>query len=263
MIGRVWAIALNTFREATRSRVIYGILALVVGVFFLAIVLGEMSLHEEARVARDIGLAAISFFGSITAIILGVALLYQEVQRRTIHTIVSKPLERYEFVLGKYVGMSLTLSVLVLLFSLGLAGLLAVQGVGFTSSIAKAITLTYFEVLVVAAIAVFFSAFASPYLSGVFTFGLFFLGRVTPEMRAAVETSKVEWIRDVCSAALAILPDLHMFSISGGTVNGEYVSVHGDFVSWGYVLTTSMYGMLYITILLTLAILIFSRRDLA
>ena len=94
MLGRIWAIALNTFREAARIKVLYGLLVLVFGANFLALVLGAMSYHEDVRVAQDIGLAGMSLFGSLTAILLGLFLLYNEVQRRTVHAIVSKPIER-------------------------------------------------------------------------------------------------------------------------------------------------------------------------
>lgn len=261
MFGRIYAIALNTFREAIRHRVLYGIIATVVGMNLFAIVLGEMSLNNEARVARDVGLGGVSLFGSITAIVLGVSLLYGEIQRRTIHTIVSKPLERYEFVLGKYAGMGITLSALVILFALAMAGLLLIQGVPFTSSVFKALLLAYMEVLVVAALAVFFSSFASPFLSGLFSFAVFFTGRVTPEMRDAIESSEIQWVRDVCNAALYLVPDLHLFSISGGEVRGEHVTVHGEFVDWSYLATAGGYCLLWVALLLSLAILIFSRRD--
>jgi Cu-processing system permease protein len=263
MIWRIYAIALNTFREAIRNRVVYGIIAVVAGVNLLGTVLGEMSLHEEARVARDVGLSGVSLFGCVTAIVLGVSLLYGEIQRRTIHSIISKPINRYEFVLGKYLGMVLTLTLLVLLFVIAMAWLLHEQGVDFSAAITKAVVLSYVEVLIVAAIAIFFSSFSSPFLSGIFTFGLFVAGRVTPEMRAAVEQSKIGWVQDVCSTALYVVPDLHLFAISGATVEGEYVSVHSDFVSWGYVGATVGYGIFYLAILLILAILVFSRRDFA
>jgi Cu-processing system permease protein len=261
MIGRIYAIALNTFREAIRNRVVYGIIAVVVGLNLFGTVLGEMSLHEEARVARDIGLTGVKLFGSITAIVLGVSLLYGEIQRRTIHTIISKPIQRYEFVIGKYLGMVLTLTLLVALFTLAMSGLLRMQGVSFSSAITKAVILGYFEVMTVAAIAVFFSSFSSPYLSGVFTFGMFVVGRLTPEMRAAVEQSKIGWVTDVCRVGLRLVPDLHLFSVSGSTVDGQYVSVHGQFVSWGYVGIAALYGVLYVSVLLILAMVIFSRRD--
>jgi len=261
MISRIWAIALNTFREAVRSRVLYGILILVVGANLFAIVLGEMAVGEETRVARDVGLAGISLFGAITSIYLGVALLYTEIQRRTVHAIVSKPIERWEFVVGKYLGMVLTLSVLVVLFATAMVGLLALQGVPVTGAIAKAVVLAWFEVLTVAAIAVFFSSFSTPFLSGIFALGLFVLGRVTPDMQTAIASAEAPWMRTTLRGALQIVPDLHLYAISGRTLDGHHVSVHHDFVSWGYVGTAAAYGILWIAGLLILASLIFQRRD--
>ncbi len=263
MMGRVWAIALNTFREAARIRVLYGILILVVGANLFAVVLGEMAVGEETRVARDVGLAGISLFGAITAIYLGVALLYTEIQRRTVHAIVSKPIERWEFVLGKYAGMALTLTVLVALFAIAMIALLAVQGVAVSGAVIKAIVLAWFEVLTVAAIAVFFSSFSTPFLSGIFALGLFVLGRVTPDMRDALQTAESPWMRTTLRGALEIVPDLHLYAVSGRTLDGHHVSVHHDFVSWGYVSTAAAYGILWIAALLILASLIFQRRDFA
>lgn len=261
MIGRIWAIALNTFREAARIRVLYGILVLVVGANLLAVVAGKMSMGEQARVARDFGLAGISLFGSLTAIFLGVFLLYSEIQRRTIYAIVSKPIARWEFVVGKYAGMVLVLTVLVALFAAAMAGLLALQGLAITPAVGKAIALAWCEVVTVAAIAVFFSAFSSPFLSGIFALALFAIGRVTPDLRAAVATSQDGWIRAVARGALAIVPDLHLFSVSGETVDGAAVSVHGSFVTWGYVASAAGHGLLWSAALLVIACVIFRRRD--
>jgi len=261
-MGRIYAIALNTFREAIRNRVLYGVLAVVFGLNLFAAVLGDMSFNEDVRVARDVGLGGISFFGSITAIVLGVALLYQEIQRRTIHTIISKPIERWEFVLGKYLGMVATLTMLVVAFTVVMFLVLELRGVGVTTSLVKAVLLAYGEVLIVAAIAIFFSSFSTPFLSGIFTFALFFLGRISEEMKMAAESAQGAAIEFACKLALYIVPDLSTFSISGSEVAQNYVSVHGDsFVTWGYVGVAMGYGALYISALLVLAVLIFSRRD--
>ena len=261
MIGRIWAIALNTFREAARIRVLYGIVLLVIGANLLAAVAGKISMGEAARVARDFGLAGISLFGSLTAIFLGVALLYSEVQRRTIYAIVTKPIARWEFVVGKYLGMVLVLTVLVALFAAAMAAMLAFQGLALTPEVIKAIALAWCEVVMVAAIAVFFSAFSSPFLSGIFALALFAIGRVTPDLRAAVATTDDTWIRVTAKAALVIVPDLHLFSVSGQTVDGAAVSVHGDFVSWGYVGSAAGHGLLWSAALLVVACVIFQRRD--
>lgn len=261
MMQRIFAIALNTFRESTRNLVLLGIALVVAATMFGAMVLGAFTLHEQARTARDVGIAGISLIGGLIAIFLGAVLLYNEVHRRTIQTIISKPIERYEFVLGKYLGMVATLSVLVVLFVLSLAGLLALQGVPFSAPVIKAVILGFMQVMVVAAIALFFSSFSSPFLSSAFSLGVFVLGRWTAEMRDAVNSNFDDWARDLCSVALHVLPDLNMLTISGGTLRGQHVSVHGDFVSWGYVFTSVAYAALYLTILLVGAIVVFSQRD--
>jgi hypothetical protein len=262
MLGRIWAIALNTFREAARIRVLYGILVLVVGSNLLAIVLGHMSIHEEQRVARDVGLAGISLFGSLTAIFLGVFLLYTEVQRRTIHAIVSKPIERWEFVLGKYLGMAVVLTILVALFALAMVGMLTWQRVGVSEAVVKALVLAWGEVLTVAAIAIFFSSFSTPFLSGIFALAMWTIGRVTPDIEAAIRTGST-WIRWVAHVALEIVPDIHLFSPSGRVVDGAAMSVHADFVGWGYVGLAWLHGLGWIAGLLALACLLFHRRDFA
>lgn len=262
MTGRIWAIALNTFREAVRIRVLYGILVLLIGANLMSFVLGSMAATDSVRVTSDVGITGISLFGSLTAIFLGVFLLYGEVQRRTIHTIVSKPIERWEFVLGKYFGMALVLSVLVAAFSVAMFGVLLVKGVPITQMIVKAIVLAWFEVLVVAAIAIFFSSFSTPFLSGIFALALWVIGRVTPDIEAATQAASPV-IRTVTQITLYIVPDLHLFAVSGRTVDGAAISIHGDFVSWGYVGLASAHALGWIAGLLAFAAVLFHRRDFA
>jgi Cu-processing system permease protein len=262
MSGRIWAIALNTFREARRNRVLWGVLIVVAGVNVAGAVLAEMTLGEEARVARDVGLGGVSLFGSLTAIVLGVSLLHGEIQKRTVHAIVSKPIDRWEFVVGKYLGMCITLSILVAAFTAAMALLLRFQQVPFAEAVSRAVLLAWMEVLVVAAIAVFFSSLSTPFLSGIFTFGIYFLGSATETMREALAEGKHGALIELpLRLALRIVPDLHLFAVSGGTVDGTHVSVHGEFVDWSYVGMAGGYAALYIGMLLLAAIVIFSRRD--
>jgi ABC-type transport system involved in multi-copper enzyme maturation permease subunit len=261
VIGRIYAVALNTFRWAIRHRFLLAVVVVSVGVMLFALVLGEMSLHQEKRVAVDVGLGGVSFFGWITAIVLGVLLLYTEIQRRTIHTMLAKPLHRHELLLGRYAGMAGTLTLLVAVSTLAMVGLFWLESAPFTAAVTKALLLIWVEVLVVAALAAFFSSFASPILSGVFTTGIFMVGRVTPELRAAIESADSMVIRGVCRAALYLVPDLNLFQVSGTQVAGQPVSVHGDFVQWSYVAAAAGHGALYIGLFLLLAIVIFARRD--
>jgi ABC-type transport system involved in multi-copper enzyme maturation permease subunit len=264
VIGRLWAIALNTFREAARMRVLHGALVLTFGINLVAIFLGEASAGNAARVSRDFGLASISLAGALTAIYLGVVMLYAEIQKRTVHAIVSKPIERWEFVLGKYLGMVVTLSVMVALWSATMIGILAWQGLALDATIAKGIVLAWCEVMTVAAIAAYFSSFASPFLAGIFTFGVFIAGRTTPYMTDSLAGHEASsWERGVLQTALQIVPDLHVYAPSGGTVDGAHVTINGAFVSWGYVASAAGYGALWIAGLLVIASVIFQKRDFA
>src|SRR6185503_870152 len=206
MMGRIYAVALNTFRWAIRHRFLVAVILVATGVMLFALVLGEMSLHQEERVAVDVGLGGVSFFGWITAIVLGVLLLSTEIQRRTIHTMLSKPIERHELLLGRYAGMAASLTLLVVVSTIIMAGMFWLRDAPFTGSTVKSLLLLWLEVLVVAAIAAFFSSFASPILSGVFTFGIFAVGRVTPELRAAIDSASSPLIRGVCKVALYAVP---------------------------------------------------------
>jgi Cu-processing system permease protein len=258
--GRIWAIALNTFREAARIRVLYGGALVAAAAILAARILGTMAIREEARAARDIGLALISLFGSLTAIVLGVLLLYNEIQRRTIHAIVCKPIERWEFVVGKYVGMVLVLSSLVAMLAGATAVMLIWEGQGVDAAVARAVVLAWLEVVTVAAIAIFFSSFSSPFLSGIFALALWVIGRVTPDIENATR-SAATWIRWTARGALEIVPDLHLFSPSGRIVDDATASVHGDFVSWAYVGVAGLHGLGWIVGLLAAACLLFQRRD--
>jgi ABC-type transport system involved in multi-copper enzyme maturation permease subunit len=260
MIGRIWAIALNTFREAARIRVLYGILVLVLASNLMAVFVAQLSQRDADRFARDIGLAGISLFGSLTAIFLGVFLLYTEVQRRTIHAIVCKPISRWEFVVGKFAGMAVVLSVLVGVFAVAMLGMLVWQRTGVSAGVAKALVLSWLEVITVAAIAIFFSSFSTPFLSGIFALGMWVIGRLTPDLEAATRAA-APWIRITTRVALEIVPDVHLFAVSGRTLDGTAVSVHGDFVPWSYVALAAAHGVGWTVVLLALAALLFHRRD--
>jgi ABC-type transport system involved in multi-copper enzyme maturation permease subunit len=235
---------------------------LLIGWNLFSAVLGQMSIRETQRVARDLGLAGTSLIGCIAAIVLGAFLLVTEVQRRTIHAIVSKPIERWEFVVGKYTGMALVLSLLVGLFSAVLVGVLTLYGAGVSAALARALLLAWMEVMTVASIAILFSTFSTPILSAVFAAGMWMIGRVTPDIIAATKASAA-WIRGTARVALEIVPDMSLYAPSGGAVDGSTVSIHSDFVTWSYVATAGAHAAGWIVGLLAIACLVFHRRDFA
>lgn len=260
---RVSAIALNTFREAIRNKVLYLMLLFAVALIASALLLGQLSLHEEARVTRDLGLGGIALFGVLIAVFVGVNLVYKELDKKTVFSLIPKPMHRWEFVLGKFAGMVLTLAVQIAIMTAVLFAVLLVQGqsLGELLPITRAIVLLFAQVVVVTAVAVLFYTFTSPILSGAFTLGIAIVGCFTPELRELIAKLHSDAVRRVLAAALKLVPDLHVFYVSGSMLDGHYVSVHADYVDWSYVATASAYGLAYAGCALAVGMIVFARRD--
>jgi ABC-type transport system involved in multi-copper enzyme maturation permease subunit len=261
-VSRVGAIALNTFREVIRNKVLYILLLFAIALIASSLALGQLSLHEEARVVRDVGLGGIALFSVLIAIFVGVSLVYKELDRKTVFSLIPKPLHRWEFILGKFVGMVLTLAVLVAIMTAVLFGVLWTKApLGESGAVLRAIALTFVEVVVVTSVAVLFSSFSSPFLSGAFTLGIFLVGRSTAELRELIAKLGSSTTQRVLAAALRVVPDLHIFYVSGSMVDGQNVTVHGEYVDWSYVATAAGYGLCYAACALVLAMVLFARRD--
>jgi ABC-type transport system involved in multi-copper enzyme maturation permease subunit len=188
---RVAAIARNTFREAVRDRVLYNLVLFVLILTGAAVFLGELSAAQELKIIVDMGLSAALLFGVFIAIFVGVGLVYKEIERRTIYAIFSKPVGRGEFLLGKYLGLCLTLAVNVAVMGAGVSlALLYVNG-GWhplVLSVWPAVALIYVELMIVVAVALLFSSFSSPALSALLTFFVFVIGHFSAELKGLSAT---------------------------------------------------------------------------
>jgi ABC-type transport system involved in multi-copper enzyme maturation permease subunit len=266
--GRVWAVALNTFREAVRNRVLYVLALFAVGLMAFSVVLGALSMHEELRIIKDLGLAGISLVGVVIALFLGVNLLSKELDRKTVYFVIPKPLRRWEFLLGKYAGQVLTLAVLVVLMSGILGSLLVAQGGSHGVVMVRAEVLVLVELALLTAVAMLFSSFSSPYLSAMLTAALWIIGRNRAELVAFATGNKLEGtaLGTTLEVVADVVPDFHALYVSGSQLpdeaGGQLVSVHESFVSWGYVAEAGLYGLGYAAVCLVLAMVLFSRRDL-
>src|SRR6187397_3542284 len=168
MLGRITAIAGNAFREAVRDRVLYNLVLFVLLLTGASIFIGELSGGQERKVIVDLGLSAMLLFGVFIAIFVGVGLVYKEIERRTIYAVFSKPVGRGEFLVGKYLGLCLTLLVNVLVMGAGVSLALLYVKRGWDpliTSIWPAILLIYLELAILTAVALLFSSFSSPALS--------------------------------------------------------------------------------------------------
>lgn len=257
---RVWAIAANTFREAIRNRVLAVLLMFALGLMLFSLVLGQLSLHEEVRIIKDLGLAGVSIVGLVIALFLGVNLLSKELDKKTVYAIIPKPLHRWEFLLGKYVGLAVTMTLLVVLMSAMLGAFVLTQGGHHGTVLLRAELLVLMELLLIVALAIFFSSFSSPYLSAMFTAALWIIGRNSAELEAFASSKRLSGgaLSTILHGVVSVFPDFHMFYVSGSSLG----DIHGAFVSWGYVAGAAGYCATYTLAALLLAFVIFSRRDL-
>ncbi len=306
---RIYAVAINTFREAVRDRVLYAVLGLACAILLFTLSLAELSLNEERRVVADVGLASISFFSVVMAVFLGSSLLYKEIERKTLYVMLPKPIAREEFLIGKFFGIVLTASVFIALMGgvqfwvasiqsgakilwvacvplmLGAVGgllfwkmrdrtralallaplvfgsfliLAAVSGV-LVQPMALGMTLFVGEVALLTAIALLFSSFSTPFLTGALTLGVWLVGRSAGDMAVMKSRALSPAIRAFVRGLSHVVPNFNLY------VPGRYALEEGLAKKGGVLLYTAStfgYTLLYVTVIMAFAAVIFRRRDL-
>jgi ABC-type transport system involved in multi-copper enzyme maturation permease subunit len=266
-MAAVFAIAVNVFRESVRDKVLYNLVIFAILLMGVSYLLGQLTAGQDVKIIKDLGLAATSTFGLFIAVFIGIGLVSKEVERRSVYSLLAKPIHRYQLLLGKYAGLTLTLAVNVAIMAAALYAVLMYMawGVGpdvqrswdapaLDPALVKAIGLIFVELMLITAIALFFSTFSTPILAAAFTFGLFIAGHFSADLRNFDEVLDSPTAVRVARGLYWILPNLAQFDIKSQVV-------HGDRVPFGYLLVASGYAVLYIAMLLSIAMYVFSRRD--
>ncbi|MDQ3756041.1 MAG: ABC transporter permease, partial [Acidobacteriota bacterium] len=242
---------------ALRDRVLYNLVLFVLLLTAGAIFLSDLSGGQEAKIIVDMGLSAMLIFGVFIAIFVGVGLVYKEIERRTVYAIFAKPVGRGEFLVGKYLGLCLTLAVNVLVMGVGVSLALAFVRGGYDPlmlSIWPAIALIYIELMILVAVALLLSTFSSPALSALLTFAVFIIGHFSADMKTLAAATGTNAAKIFFGALYYLLPNLSHYSKL--TDAG-----HGLVPSTSIILATLLYALVYITVLLAAATLIFNRRN--
>lgn len=260
-------IATNVFRESVRDRVPYNLVVFAILLIASSYLLGQLTAGQDIKIIKDLGLAATSIFGLFIAIFIGIGLVSKEVERRSIYALLSKPISRPQFIAGKYAGLVLTLAAnvgamtLALYFVLSYMTFLASpdsraswETPGVDPALLKAILLIFVELMLVTAIALFFSTFSSPILSAALTFGIYVAGHFNADLRNYGQVVDSPVAAGIARVLYHVLPDLAAFDV-------KMQVVHGLPVPAGYIVTTIAYGAAYIAALLLVAMYTFSRRD--
>jgi ABC-type transport system involved in multi-copper enzyme maturation permease subunit len=266
-VRAISTVAINVFRESVRDRVPYNLVLFSVLLIASSYLLGQLTAGQDVKIVKDLGLAAISVFGLFIAIFIGIGLVSKEVERRSIYALLSKPVSRSQFIAGKYLGLVLTLAVNITVMVVALyivLGYLSWQETaeykavwdapGPDPAMLKAVFLIFIELMLVTALALFFSTFSTPMLSAVLTFGLYVAGHFNSDLKnfdKVVNSQAAIWLS---RGMYHVLPDLSAFDVKTEVV-------HGLPVPMGYLASTTAYGLAYVAALLLVATFIFSRRD--
>ncbi len=250
----IGVIALNTFRETLRDKILYNLLLFAALLIALSVALSHLSMGEYDKIVMDMGLAAINLIGVIIAVFVGIGLVSKEIERRTIYTIMARPISRVQFLVGKYAGLALTLfaniTVMVILFFATLWwGGTPIQG-----ALLQAVALIFIELLVMTSAALFFSTFSSTMVSASLTIGVYVIGHLTPDLKGIAEKSQNEMAATLLTGMYYICPNLELLNIKGQAAAGVSLSLANH--AWA-----TAYGLLYAGLLLAGACVIFRRRD--
>jgi ABC-type transport system involved in multi-copper enzyme maturation permease subunit len=261
------AIALNVFRESVRDKVLYNLVLFAIILMAASYLIGQLTAGQDVKIIKDLGLSATSLFGLFIAVFIGIGLVSKEVERRSVYSLLAKPIHRYQMVVGKYAGLVLTLIVNVAIMAAAQYVVLAYMGWGASPeiqrswdapaldpAILKAIVLILVELMVITAIALFFSTFSTPILSAAFTFGFFIVGHFSTDLRNFQQVVDSPAAAKLARGLYWILPNLAQFDVKTQVVHAQPVPL-------GYLAVTSAYAALYIAVLLVAAVVIFSRRD--
>ncbi len=254
-MSRVVSIALNTYRETVRDKVLYNLVLFALIMIASSYVLGKISVYQDVKIIKDLGLASISVFGMVIAIFIGIGLVSKEIEKRTLYTLLSKPISRTQFILGKYLGLTLTLLVNVAVMSAGFHLLLFVMGESFEPALLGAIGFIYVKLLVLVAVAILFSTFTSPLLAGLFTGCIYVAGYYSRDLKNFDSVVDSAFLPQITEVLYYLLPNFKNFDIKAQAVAGVAVPLS----QYGWALA---YALTYVSMLLLGAVWIFKNRNL-
>jgi ABC-type transport system involved in multi-copper enzyme maturation permease subunit len=260
-------VALSVFRESVRDKILYSLVIFAVLMISTSYLIGQLTAGQDVKIIKDLGLASISIFGLLIAVFIGIGLVWKEMEKRSIYALLSKPIRRGEFVVGKYVGLVLTLFINLGLMTVAFYAVLAYMDLTTSADIRaswaapatdiqmlRAVALIMVELMLVTAIALFFSTFSTPFLSAMLTIGLWVIGHFNDDLRNVGGYVKSSVAASIGKALYYVLPNFAAFDVKAQVV-------HAQAVPASYLALTGAYGLVYVAFVLLGAVTIFSRRD--
>jgi len=257
MTKRIAAITFNTFREAVRDRVLYNLIVFAFLMIGSSLLLGQITIGVQRQLLINLGLTAISLFGVLIAIFIGIGLVSKEIDKRTLYTVLTRPVQRWEFILGKFFGLVVTLVVNAGLMTLGFFAALLYLMRGLEHSdvyILEAIYFILLQFMIVTAIALLLSAFSTPIESAVLTFAIFVVGSFSEDLRGFAAAA--QGVSHYIAVGMTYLvPNFSALNVISSVA-------HGNPVAGNVLLLNTAYGLLYAGAVVCGASLIFQNRNL-
>ena len=260
-------IAAAVFKESVRDRVPYAMVVFAVLLIAASYLIGQLTAGQDMKTIKDLGLAALSIFGLFIAVFIGIGLVSKEVEKKSVFGLLSKPVSRTQFILGKYAGLVMTLAVNLGVMTMAFFAILyymnATTPAGVRAAwpspamdprLLLAIGLIFAELMIVTALALFFSSFSSPLLATLLTLGLWVAGHFNADLRNFENVVDNAVVVAVARGAYYVLPNLAPFDVKAEVVYGMPIAMRA--VSF-----TLVYAVVYIALLLTATVTVFRRRD--
>ncbi|MCP4218925.1 MAG: ABC transporter permease [bacterium] len=251
---RLKAIALNTFKEAVRNKVFYLLIAFGILSALSSKIVSMLTIGDEVKVLKDVGLASVSFFSVLIAVFTGINLIFKEIDKKTIYNILSKPISRSNFILGKFIGLSFTLLVALASMALIFFLFLFLATGEAPLNVLLYFVFLYMELLILTAVSILFSSFSTPILSSIFTIALYLIGQVLWTFNLFKERLATLPEKIIAHFIYYLLPNLDKYNIKGMVVMKETIDS-------GMVLDAITYAVVYISAVLLAAILIFNKKE--
>lgn len=251
---KIRTIAQMTFKEAIRDRVLYLLLFFAAVSLAFSRLLALLTVGDRIKVIKDVGLASLSLFGALMAILMGTSLVTKEIDKKTIYTLLAKPIHRSQFLLGKYLGLVLTLLVMLVLMTIIFMGVVFLHTLTLEWRMLLAVGYIFLELCLITAVAILFSCFSSPILSSIFSLAFYLIGHLSWGLEALIQKVKPGLGKILVQVLYTLLPDLENFNFKAEVVHHLPIPSHIHMYS-------ILYGAIYTTFLLALAMLVFRRRD--
>jgi len=253
--GRIWAIASNGFREVIRDRILYLIGFFAILMIIVWRLLPQVAVGTADKILLDFGLAAASILGVIVAVFVGTGLINKEIEKRTILVLIPKPISRAEFIIGKHLGLTGVLGVLVISVTAIYLGILSLSKIDYPLlSLVISSFFLFLELSLLTAAALMFGVFTSSLLATFLSFGVYLVGHLSQDMVRLGKLTENPGFQKFTQGLYLVLPDLSRLDLKND-------AVYGVLPSPLTLATNALYGIVYTVLLLAIAIFIFSRRQ--